>query len=43
MNNTLRPALVLFVVLTLVTGMVYPLVVTGMAQLPVPRHRPVAA
>jgi potassium-transporting ATPase KdpC subunit len=32
MKNTLRPALVLFVVLTLVTGIAYPLVVTGVAQ-----------
>lgn len=32
MKNTLRPALVLFLVLTLVTGLVYPLVVTGVAQ-----------
>lgn len=32
MKNTLRPALVLFAVLTLLTGVVYPLVVTGLAQ-----------
>ena len=32
MKNTLRPALVLFLVLTLVTGLVYPLVVPGVAQ-----------
>lgn len=32
MKNILRPALVLFVVLTLLTGVVYPLVVTGLAQ-----------
>jgi K+-transporting ATPase ATPase C chain len=32
MNNILRPALVLFAVLTLVTGVAYPLVVTGAAQ-----------
>lgn len=32
MNNLLRPALVLLVVLTLITGVAYPLVVTGVAQ-----------
>jgi len=32
MKNILRPALVLFLVLTLLTGIVYPLVVTGLAQ-----------
>lgn len=32
MKNTLRPALVLFFVLTILTGMVYPLLVTGLAQ-----------
>ena len=32
MKNILRPALVLFFVLTLVTGIAYPLVVTGIAQ-----------
>lgn len=32
MNNILRPALVLFLVLTLLTGVAYPLVVTGVAQ-----------
>ena len=33
MQNTLRPALVLFLLLTLLTGAAYPLVVTGAAQL----------
>lgn len=33
MKNILRPALVLFFVLTLLTGVAYPLVVTGAAQL----------
>jgi K+-transporting ATPase ATPase C chain len=42
MKNTLRPALVLFVVLTLVTGIAYPLVVTAWRN-PCFRHRPVAA
>ena len=32
MKNILRPALVLFLVLTLLTGLAYPLVVTGLAQ-----------
>jgi potassium-transporting ATPase KdpC subunit len=32
MKNILRPALVLFLVLSLVTGLAYPLVVTGAAQ-----------
>ncbi len=33
MNKLLRPALSLFVALTLLTGLLYPLVVTGLAQL----------
>ncbi len=33
MSSTVRPAVVLFLILTLVTGVVYPLVVTGVAQL----------
>jgi K+-transporting ATPase ATPase C chain len=32
MKNILRPALVLFLVLTFLTGIAYPLVVTGLAQ-----------
>lgn len=32
MKNILRPALVLFLVLTLLTGVAYPLVVTGLAK-----------
>lgn len=32
MKNILRPALVLFAVLTVVTGVVYPLLTTGLAQ-----------
>ena len=32
MKNTLRPALVLFFILTLITGVAYPLLVTGVAQ-----------
>jgi K+-transporting ATPase ATPase C chain len=33
MKNILRPALVLFVILTMLTGVAYPLVVTGLAQI----------
>jgi len=32
MKNTIRPALVIFVLLTLLTGLVYPLILTGLAQ-----------
>ncbi|TXT41037.1 MAG: K+-transporting ATPase ATPase C chain [Comamonadaceae bacterium] len=32
MKNNLRPALILFAVLTFLTGVVYPLLVTGVAQ-----------
>ncbi len=32
MKNILRPALVIFFILTLITGALYPLVVTGVAQ-----------
>lgn len=36
MLNHLRPALVLFVLLSLITGLVYPLAITGIAQLAFP-------
>ena len=36
MNTQLRPALVLFVALSVVTGLVYPLAVTGIAQVAFP-------
>ncbi len=36
-EGILRPAIVLFLVLTLVTGVVYPLVITGISQLAFPR------
>jgi len=36
MNSTLRPALVLFVLLSLVTGIAYPLLVTGVASATMP-------
>ncbi|BEV73435.1 MULTISPECIES: potassium-transporting ATPase subunit KdpC [unclassified Paludibacterium] len=32
MNKTIRPAVVLFVMLTLMTGLIYPLAMTGLAQ-----------
>ena len=32
MNKIIRPAVMVFVVLTVVTGLVYPLVITGLAQ-----------
>ena len=38
MVKQLRPALILLVVLTVLTGVVYPLVVTGIAQLAFPRQ-----
>jgi K+-transporting ATPase ATPase C chain len=36
MKSILRPALVLFLILTLITGIIYPLVTTGIAQLVFP-------
>jgi K+-transporting ATPase ATPase C chain len=33
MNTLIRPAIILFLVMTVLTGVVYPLVVTGVAQL----------
>lgn len=36
MNSTLRPLLVLFALLSLITGIAYPLVVTGIAQAAMP-------
>lgn len=36
MTNQLRPAIVIFVVLTLLTGVAYPLVITGIAQVVFP-------
>jgi len=38
MNEQIRPALTLLLVLTLVTGVAYPLTVTGLAQLLFPRQ-----
>ncbi len=36
MNSVLRPAIVLFLILTVITGVIYPLVVTGVAQVAFP-------
>jgi K+-transporting ATPase ATPase C chain len=38
MNTAIRPAFVLFAVLTALTGIVYPLVVTGIAQVAFPQQ-----
>src|SRR5262244_4619407 len=38
MRTQLRPALVALAALTLITGLLYPLVVTGLAQVPFPRQ-----
>lgn len=38
MNNVLRPALVLLSVLTVLTGVVYPAVITGVAEVMFPRQ-----
>lgn len=38
MNSIVRPAVVLFLVLTAITGLVYPLVVTGISQVAFPRQ-----
>ena len=38
MRSLIRPALVLFLILTVITGVVYPLVVTGIAQVVFPQQ-----
>jgi K+-transporting ATPase ATPase C chain len=38
MSSLVRPALVLFVILTLITGIAYPLLITGIAQALFPRQ-----
>ena len=38
MNSIIRPAIVLFLVMTAITGVVYPLVVTGISQVAFPRQ-----
>ena len=39
MKTLLRPAITLFVLLSVVTGIVYPLAVTGVAKLVFPTRR----
>jgi len=38
MNTQLRPAITIFALLTIITGVIYPLVVTGIAQLAFPHQ-----
>ena len=38
MNKTIRPVMIIFALLTLLTGLIYPLLVTGIAQLVFPRQ-----
>jgi K+-transporting ATPase ATPase C chain len=38
MNTQLRPALTIFALLTIITGVIYPLVVTGIAQIAFPHQ-----
>ena len=38
MSSLLRPAIVLFLIMTVITGVVYPLVVTGIAQVAFPKQ-----
>ncbi len=38
MNSLIRPAIVLFAILTLITGVAYPLLVTGIAQVVFPQQ-----
>ena len=38
MSTLLRPAIVLFVIMTIITGVVYPLVVTAIAEMIFPRQ-----
>ena len=38
MNTQLRPAIIMFALLTIITGVIYPLVVTGIAQVAFPHQ-----
>lgn len=38
MSSLIRPAIVLFLIMTVITGVVYPLVVTGLAQVAFPQQ-----
>lgn len=38
MNNQLRPATVIFLLLTIITGVIYPLTITGIAQIAFPHQ-----
>ena len=38
MNNQLRPAIVIFLLLTIITGVIYPLTITGIAQIAFPHQ-----
>ncbi|MBP9101315.1 MAG: potassium-transporting ATPase subunit KdpC [Nitrosomonas sp.] len=38
MKNLIRPAITLFILISLVTGLLYPLAVTGIAQIAFPEH-----
>lgn len=38
MNNQLRPATIIFLLLTIITGVIYPLTITGIAQIAFPHQ-----
>jgi len=38
MNNQLRPAIAIFLLLTIITGVIYPLTITGIAQITFPHQ-----
>ena len=38
MNNQLRPAIIIFLLLTIITGVIYPLTITGIAQIAFPHQ-----